>query len=445
MPTVKLSPIFNGQTLAPGNAIASGYKLFTYAAGSSTKQATYTDNTGITAHTNPILIDANGYTTGGPIWLISGQNYKFVLALPTDTDPPTTPIETFDYIAGVNDTVSGVTQWVASGVTPTYLSTTSFSLAGDQTAEFHVGRRIQLTVSAGTMYATIVTSTFGAGITTVVIALDTGVLDVGLSAVSLSILRADRLAIPVNAMSMAGASRNATMNVTAASATGAFTASEVIVESTLGGVSYKLASFSQSINLTVSGAGGMDTGTAPINGYVALYAIFNPTTLTRSMLAVNATSTVAPPVYAGAFMPSGYGASALVSVWSTDAAGLLKIGCQDDRSISFVSANILNTSTPALNPTALSLTANIPPNTKSISGTLIVSSSAASGVEVSLFATNNTSGVGKSPVGGTISAGNSVTGSFSKVKIITQQTTYYGATASAGTLSALANLSGYDF
>ncbi|MGM7825288.1 hypothetical protein ACS791_22620, partial [Yersinia enterocolitica] len=96
-----------------------------------------------------------------------------------------------------------------------------------------------------------------------------------------------------------GTSRNAKMSVTAASSTATFTADELIVQTALGGLQYKLSSFSKTINLATTGAGGMDTGTVPANGFVALYAIYNPTTQISALLAVNASSVVAPEVYGG--------------------------------------------------------------------------------------------------------------------------------------------------
>ncbi|EMQ5256594.1 tail fiber protein, partial [Yersinia enterocolitica] len=91
-----------------------------------------------------------------------------------------------------------------------------------------------------------------------------------------------------------GTSRNAKMSVTAASSTATFIADELIVQTALGGLQYKLSNFSKTINLVTTGAGGMDTGAVPANGFVALYAIYNPTTQISALLAVNASSVVAP-------------------------------------------------------------------------------------------------------------------------------------------------------
>lgn len=58
---------------SPSLPLAGG-KVYTYAAGTTTPQATYTDNTGNTQNANPVILDANGAAS---IWL-SGS-YKFVI------------------------------------------------------------------------------------------------------------------------------------------------------------------------------------------------------------------------------------------------------------------------------------------------------------------------------------------------------------------------------
>lgn len=80
-----------------GNPLTGG-KLYSYAAGTTTPQPTYTTASGLTAHTNPIVLDAAGRVpNGGEIWLTDGQSYKFVLKTSTDT-----LIATYDNIVGIN-------------------------------------------------------------------------------------------------------------------------------------------------------------------------------------------------------------------------------------------------------------------------------------------------------------------------------------------------------
>jgi hypothetical protein len=153
------------------------------------------------------------------------------------------------------------------------------------------------------------------------------------------------------------------MSVTAASATATLTADEIIVETALGGVRYCLPSFSKTINLATTGAGGMDTGTAPVSGFVAVYAIWNPTTQTAALLATNATSAVAPNVYGGANMPGGYTASALVSVWGTNGSGQFTVGWQVDRKVFTTLITVLSASA-ALSNVAESIAGAVPKNAK---------------------------------------------------------------------------------
>ena len=179
------SPQFESATGVP----AVGTQLFFYVAGStSTKQNTYTDSTGAVANPNPIILNALGQPTN-EIWWTNGMSYKVVWAPATDTDPPTNPIRTWDNLRGINDTTLAATQseWVLSPLTPTFVSSTSFTLTGNQTATFNVGRRLQTTNIGGTVYSTIKTSVFTT-VTTVTVVNTLGVLDSGLSAVSYGIL-----------------------------------------------------------------------------------------------------------------------------------------------------------------------------------------------------------------------------------------------------------------
>ena len=114
MPTVNLSPIYQWPDIDQNGDPRSGAQLFTYAAGSSTKQNTYTSSAGSVAHTNPIILSSNG-TPPNPIFLVDGQSYKFVLAPPADTDPPSSPIRTIDNITGINDVAATAqSEWLAA-------------------------------------------------------------------------------------------------------------------------------------------------------------------------------------------------------------------------------------------------------------------------------------------------------------------------------------------
>ena len=161
------------QELDGNGAPYAGAKLFTYQAGTSTKEPTYQDEDSSTAHANPIILDANGRIPAG-VWLTEGQGYKLLLAPSDDTDPPVSPIWTLDDVTGLNDfTIGGLDQWVASGLTPTYISGTQFSVPGDVTSAFHVGRRLKITDAGGTKYAYITATAF-VTVTTVTVSVDAG-------------------------------------------------------------------------------------------------------------------------------------------------------------------------------------------------------------------------------------------------------------------------------
>lgn len=266
-------------------------------------------------------------------------------------------------------------------------------------------------------------------------------LDDGTTATLVANLKAS---IKSQSLGVVGSARNLFMQVAAASATATLTADEIIVESALGGLTYRLASFNKTINLATTGAGGMDTGTVPANGYVALYAIYNPTTGASALLAVNATSTVAPEVYGGANMPSGYSASALVSVWRT-ASSQFVAGHQVGRLISVASVVVGSTST-TIAFTALDVSSAIPRNAKCVSGNFNINVTNPNTAALTI-ASNALSGGAKQ-----IAMSNSLAGTFyssssySSLSIQTPQTVYWMVSLNAGTLiNAAFTIAQYEF
>lgn len=97
-----LTPTAKMQFLKADGTPLVGGKLYTYVAGTTTPQATYTDNTGGSANTNPIILDSRGEAN---VWL-GGAIYKFKL-----TDANDVEIWTVDYISaptsGVSPALSG--------------------------------------------------------------------------------------------------------------------------------------------------------------------------------------------------------------------------------------------------------------------------------------------------------------------------------------------------
>ena len=119
MITLTASPFMQFTTTAGAPLI--GGKLYTYEAGTTTPLASYTDSTGATANTNPVILDTRGEAA---IWL-SPASYKFVLNDATDT-----PIWTADNLGGLNisPAFTGVptAPTAISGTNTTQIATTAF-------------------------------------------------------------------------------------------------------------------------------------------------------------------------------------------------------------------------------------------------------------------------------------------------------------------------------
>lgn len=114
MAVVFLSPVGGvaAQFFDNNGVPLAGGKLYTYAAGTTTPQTTYTSFSGVTAHTNPIILDSAGRVPGGEIWL-TAVPYKFILNLSTDV-----LIATYDNIRGFGST--SATNYTGNGSTVAY-------------------------------------------------------------------------------------------------------------------------------------------------------------------------------------------------------------------------------------------------------------------------------------------------------------------------------------
>jgi hypothetical protein len=236
-----------------------------------------------------------------------------------------------------------------------------------------------------------------------------------------------------------GSTRNLRAGIAAAGASATFTADEVIVESTLGGARYCLPSFNKTINLGTTGAGGMDTGAAPATGWVAIYAIYNPTTSTSAVLAVNATAAAAPDIYGGANMPSGFTASALISVLMTTAGSLLTAFQQYDREV-YVFQSVY--SGPGAGTfTLLSIAGGVPKNAKRWKGNITATLTSTGQGSAALCPTSaGQANPGYVAAGFYANAGTSAASTLVDCPITTAQTTYF-VTGGAGTW----NINSYGF
>lgn len=94
-----ITPTPKTQFIGADGVPLAGGKVYTYAAGTTTPQPTYTDSTGATANSNPIILDARGEAN---IWL-GEATYKFRL-----TDSVDVEIWTVDYIAAPTTALSPI-------------------------------------------------------------------------------------------------------------------------------------------------------------------------------------------------------------------------------------------------------------------------------------------------------------------------------------------------
>ena len=176
-----LSPVCNESQIDDNGDPLSGGTISTYLAGTSTPAPTYTDISGATPQTNPIVLNTLGLAPS-TIWLDSGLIYKFIVKNSVGVVQ-----RTLDNISGVSGSIPTQDQWVVYGGSPTFIDATHFSVAGDQTSIFQVARRVRTTNTAGVVYGTVSAAVFGV-VTTVTVVNDSGVLDAGLSQVAYGLL-----------------------------------------------------------------------------------------------------------------------------------------------------------------------------------------------------------------------------------------------------------------
>lgn len=223
-----------------------------------------------------------------------------------------------------------------------------------------------------------------------------------------------------------GLSRNLSASLASPSSSLTLVADEIVVENgAFGSGQYLLTFLNRTVNLSTLGVGGMDVGTAPISGFVGIYLIYNPSLANSAtnpaLLAQNATSGALGNLYGGTNMPAGYTASALVSVWQTNASGLMTIGYQINRTINTPTITLVNNG-QATAYTSFSLSAAIPANAKTFNGQLAAQGASSTSVYISALSTP----LAEKRVGGYTGAGvQPPAAPFFDQPIIVSQTAYY--------------------
>jgi hypothetical protein len=163
---VNLSPVGGvaGQFFDNNGNPLSGGKIFTYAAGTTTNQATYTSAAGVIAHSNPIILDSGGRVPSGEIWLTDGLSYKFLIKTSTEV-----LIGSYDNIIGINSNfINFLTeteiQTATAGQTVFTLTTTEYQPGTNTLSVFVDGVNQYDGVSYSYVETNSTTVTFSAGL-----------------------------------------------------------------------------------------------------------------------------------------------------------------------------------------------------------------------------------------------------------------------------------------
>lgn len=173
MTTVAASQVPKLQFFNPSTGVPlAGGLLFTYAAGTTTKQVTYSNPDNLTPNTNPVVLDSTGSCV---CFLDATLQYEFTLSPPGDTDPPTNPIYSVDQV-GYADILQGYAPLASpaftgnptaptptAGDNSTSIATTQFvdqAITAGQNNSNLIGTPTAPTAAAGTYTTQIATTAF---------------------------------------------------------------------------------------------------------------------------------------------------------------------------------------------------------------------------------------------------------------------------------------------
>ncbi len=242
-----------------------------------------------------------------------------------------------------------------------------------------------------------------------------------------------------------GTSRNAKMSIPTASTQATFTADELIVQTALGAPQYKLTNLNKVINLAAIGAGGLDIGTVPTSGFIAIYVIYNPSSQESALLAVNTTATIATETCFGV-MPGGYTASALVAVLPIRTSKF-RPSYLAGRTVSFELTPVYISSSISSPVTKLDISAAAPKNATLVRGVCSAGGASVSAGYSSIRVWSGLSLIGEQEVrlGGQSGGGADTVGNF-EINVIERQSLYFSFSSDmTGAISGLIKISTYEF
>lgn len=204
-------------------------------------------------------------------------------------------------------------------------------------------------------------------------------------------------------------------NAASAAATAAWTADEIIVETTLGGAPLKLTNTnSLSFNGGGTGANGMDTGAMPTSGNLYIYIIYNPNTTAVRTLGTIAGS--GSSIYGGANMPSGFTYSALLWSGVTNSSAQFYQWQQWGNKVGQAPATALSAHAGVTSFTSANLqtTPAAPANAHTVSGYISQSQTTATAQQLVIASTG----------GGSVGLNNQYGTSYTSTGTLTGNTTY---------------------
>jgi len=132
--------LLSGFTDNSGNPLAGG-KVFTYAAGTTTDKATYTDSLGLTPATNPVILDSNGRKQ-----IYANGSYKFVVKTSADAT-----LYTFDNLSFGSDAAAATFLGTTTGSTNTYVAAPSPAISSYVDGATFIFQAHQINTGAATL------------------------------------------------------------------------------------------------------------------------------------------------------------------------------------------------------------------------------------------------------------------------------------------------------
>lgn len=244
------------------------------------------------------------------------------------------------------------------------------------------------------------------------------------------------------ASGIAGLARKLTALQGSASSSILITADEIIVETANGGTRYCLANVSTTLNVAGTGLNGMDTGAAPVSGYVGVYAIYNPATGVSGWLAQVSGGAALSSVYSGGNAPSGFTASGLVCVLPTNGSGQINTCAVNDRQTALVAPNLLVSTTNTSGVLTVVNTAVLPANARRVGGLLSITSTSAANLGLSVA--GNTNSIGVQSAQGVISSPSQPIASNYVMNVISLRAFAYATSVSAGTCTATVTMAWFE-